>query len=64
MRNYKTLQVLAIIFLLAGCSPQQRLNHLIKRHPELSQKDTIAVRNVYGKLKIHLLIYQKSKTVQ
>lgn len=34
---------IALIFslFLASCSPQARLNHLIKNHPELAKRDTI-----------------------
>ena len=34
-----------LIALLFSCSPQKRLNRLIKKHPELVKTDTIVVRD-------------------
>jgi len=34
-----------LIALLFSCSPQKRLNRLIKKHPELVKIDTIVVRD-------------------
>ena len=43
IKNY--IQIILISLLFICCSPQERLNRLITRHPELSQKDTIIVRD-------------------
>jgi len=32
---------IVFISLILGCSPQKRLNNLVKKHPELIQKDTL-----------------------
>lgn len=38
--------ITTILFLtLIGCSPQKRLNRLVKKHPELVQQDTITHRD-------------------
>ncbi len=34
-----------LVFLLISCSPQRRLNRLVKKHPELITMDTIVVRD-------------------
>ena len=43
-RNY-TVTVLLIVYLVSAisCSPQQRLQRLIKKNPELLQLDTIRI---------------------
>ena len=43
IKNY--IQIILISLLFICCSPQERLNRLITKHPELSQKDTIIVRD-------------------
>ena len=43
IKNYIKIVLLSI--LLIGCSPQKRLNKLLKNHPELVQLDTIVVRD-------------------
>lgn len=37
-----TLLIALLLLLIFGCSPQKKLNRLIKRHPELLQTDTIS----------------------
>lgn len=32
-----------LVLCLIGCSPQQRLNKLIRNHPELAKRDTLAL---------------------
>jgi hypothetical protein len=39
------IKIILISLLFISCSPQERLNRLITRHPELSQKDTVIVRD-------------------
>jgi hypothetical protein len=39
------IQIILISLLFICCSPQERLNRLITKHPELLQKDTIIVRD-------------------
>jgi len=39
------IQVFFLIILLVSCSPQKRLNKLIKKHPTLVQLDTIVIRD-------------------
>lgn len=34
-----------LICLIVGCSPQKRLNRLLTRHPNLTEQDTIIVRD-------------------
>ena len=41
----KTYFKIVLILLLVGCSPQQRLNRLITRFPQLTEKDTIYVKD-------------------
>jgi len=43
IKNY--IKIILISLLFVCCSPQERLNRLITKHPELSQKDTIIVRD-------------------
>ncbi len=43
IKNY--IQIILISLLFICCSPQERLNRLITKHPELSQKDTIIVKD-------------------
>ena len=43
IKNY--IQIVLISLLFICCSPQERLNRLITKHPELLQKDTIIVRD-------------------
>jgi hypothetical protein len=42
IKNY--FQVI-LICLIVGCSPQKRLNRLLTKHPQLTQQDTIVVRD-------------------
>ncbi len=42
VKNY--IQVI-LVFLIVGCSPQKRLNRLITKYPNLSEKDTIIVHD-------------------
>ena len=42
IKNY--FQVI-LICLIVGCSPQKRLNKLLTKHPQLTQQDTIVVRD-------------------
>lgn len=42
IKNY--FQV-TLICLIIGCSPQKRLNRLLTKHPQLTQQDTIVVRD-------------------
>jgi hypothetical protein len=42
IKNY--FQVI-LICLIIGCSPQKRLNRLLTKHPQLTQQDTIVVRD-------------------
>ena len=37
--------LLAFTFLLFSCSPQKRLHRLVKKHPELTQLDTIKIQD-------------------
>lgn len=48
MKPIKILLLLLILGSLFSCSPQKRLNRLLKKHPELltSQKDTIYIEGV------------------
>lgn len=39
--------LLVIFVTLVACSPQKRLNRLIDNHPELSQTDTVTVRDTF-----------------
>jgi hypothetical protein len=39
------LLYISLIALLFSCSPQKRLNRLVKKHPELVKIDTITVRD-------------------
>ena len=43
IKNY--IQIILISLLFICCSPQERLNRLITKHPTLLQKDTIIVRD-------------------
>lgn len=45
--------ILIISLFLAACSPQKRLERLIKKHPELVQKDTVLVRDTIYTTDIH-----------
>ena len=42
-RNYILITIILAIFV--SCSPQQRLNRLITKHPELSRVDTIKIQD-------------------
>lgn len=46
----KKLQILTILFSIYSCSPQQKLNRLIKNHPELAQttvkENTITITEI------------------
>jgi hypothetical protein len=41
----KSLFSLSIILILVSCSPQKKLNRLIKKHPELIKVDTLHVHD-------------------
>ena len=43
IKNY--IQIILIGLLLVGCSPQKRLNRLITKFPQLTELDTIYVRD-------------------
>ena len=43
IKNY--IQVILISLLIIGCSPQKRLNRLITKFPQLTETDTIIVRD-------------------
>ena len=43
IKNY--IQIILISLLLIGCSPQERLNRLMTRFPQLTETDTIYVRD-------------------
>ena len=43
IKNYIKITLISLLFIC--CSPQERLNRLITKHPELSQNDTIIVRD-------------------
>jgi hypothetical protein len=42
------------IFVLAGCSPQKRLNRLLANHPELVQTDTLFVTDTVRTLAVRV----------
>ena len=44
MKNYFILLTFTFL-LLASCSPQKRLHRLVKKHPELTQLDTIKIQD-------------------
>ena len=61
-------QVILIALVLVGCSPQERLNRLITRHPNLSQRDTLVIRDTivietYNQDTITLLEFHDTTTV-
>jgi len=39
------MRYIIIILLLSSCSPQKRLNRLVKKHPELIKVDTLSVHD-------------------
>ena len=43
IKNY--IQIILISLLIIGCSPQKRLNRLITKFPQLTEIDTIIVRD-------------------
>ena len=43
IKNY--IQIILISLLIIGCSPQKRLNRLITKFPQLTETDTIIVRD-------------------
>jgi len=43
IKNY--IQIILISLLFVCCSPQERLNRLITKHPQLLERDTIIVRD-------------------
>src|SRR5271157_90550 len=45
MKTPLKLAFLAIILLIAGCTPESRLKKLLKHHPELKAPDTILVQD-------------------
>ena len=42
---YIRTAIWCIILILASCSPQKRLNRLVKKHPELIKVDTLSVHD-------------------
>ncbi len=40
-----SLLIAVLIFSLLSCSPQKRLNRILKKHPELRQLDTLTIRD-------------------
>jgi len=66
IKNY--IQVILLTLILVGCSPQKRLNRLITRYPQLSQMDTLIVRDTvvietYNHDTITLLEFHDTTTV-
>jgi len=66
IKNY--IQVVLLTLILVGCSPQKRLNRLITRYPQLSQMDTLIVRDTvvietYNHDTITLLEFHDTTTV-
>ena len=43
IKNY--IQIILISLLLIGCSPQERLNRLMTKFPQLTEMDTIYVKD-------------------
>ena len=43
IKNY--IQIILVSLLIIGCSPQKRLNRLITKYPQLTEIDTIIVRD-------------------
>ena len=43
IKNY--IQIILVSLLIIGCSPQKRLNRLITKFPQLTETDTIIVRD-------------------
>ena len=43
IKNY--IQIILVSLLIIGCSPQKRLNRLITKYPQLTELDTIIVRD-------------------
>jgi len=43
LRYLKRINSVIIFLLLIACSPQQKLNRLIKKHPELLNQDTLSL---------------------
>ena len=43
----KKIFVMILLFSLFGCTPQKRLQRLLKHHPELLQKDTVTVKDTF-----------------
>ena len=43
IKNY--IQIILISLLLIGCSPQERLNRLVTKFPDLTETDTVVVEN-------------------
>jgi len=43
IKNY--IQIILVSLLIIGCSPQKRLNRLITKYPQLTETDTITVRD-------------------
>jgi hypothetical protein len=39
--------LLLLLMFCCGCTPQQRLNHLLDRHPYLAQKDTVKFTDTF-----------------
>ncbi len=41
----KTILYIAVLLLLASCSPQKRLHRLLTKYPELTQVDTLIIQD-------------------
>jgi len=50
---WRRATVIGCIIIFIACSPQKKLERLIKKHPELVQKDTIIVRDTVYTKDIH-----------
>lgn len=42
-----TTAIVLLMMFIAGCTPQKRLNRLVKKHPELSRIDTVKVTDTF-----------------
>lgn len=65
-KNFATMLLIMIIgfimmALIASCSPQQRYNRLVKKHPELVKTDTVFVKDtIIREMKIPVPEYRDS----
>jgi len=44
---FKKLVVFIALVAMLGCSPQQRLNRLIRKHPELAKTDSVTLQDTF-----------------